>query len=168
MEGKSQRNSPCASIIISGMHPRNRYRNNPVDFGELAEFRPSLKPFLISKYKTEITTGLSSPPLASQSISSNSLLPKKSKFPYTLDFSDPASLRELTCAVLERDFGIKLEIPLDKLIPTVPQKLNYIHWIEDLLCCGGVVCQDEGVAGEGSIPKGKMVFGIDIGTVIKF
>ena len=59
------------------------------------------------------------------------------KFAYTLDFSDPEALRELTCAVLERDFGLKVEIPLDKLIPAVPQRLNYVHWIEDLLmCCG--------------------------------
>ena len=57
------------------------------------------------------------------------------KFAYTLDFSDPEALRELTCAVLERDFGLKVEIPLDKLIPAVPQRLNYVHWIEDLLMC---------------------------------
>lgn len=71
------------------------------------------------------------------------------KFAYTLDFSDPAALRELTCAVLERDFGLKVEIPLDKLIPAVPQRLNYVHWIEDLLMCYGDCVQNtEGGASE--------------------
>ena len=71
------------------------------------------------------------------------------KFAYTLDFSDPPALRELTCAVLERDFGLKVEIPLDKLIPAVPQRLNYIHWIEDLLmCCGDSEWNTEGGAPE--------------------
>lgn len=69
------------------------------------------------------------------------------KFAYTLDFSDPAALRELTCAVLEKDFGLKVEIPLDKLIPAVPQRLNYVHWIEDLLMCCGDSVQNRGEGG---------------------
>ena len=73
------------------------------------------------------------------------------KFAYTLDFSDPSALRELTCAVLERDFGLKVEIPLDKLIPAVPQRLNYVHWMEDLLMC----CKDrEQKMGESDVSKG--------------
>lgn len=68
------------------------------------------------------------------------------KFAYTLDFSNPAALRELTCAALESDFGLKVEIPLDRLIPAVPQRLNYIHWIEDLLLCGEGDDKMEGVA----------------------
>lgn len=72
--------------------------------------------------------------------------------------------------MLEKDFGLKVEIPLDKLIPTVPQKLNYIHWIEDLLSCGGVArsgeakTEEEGLGDEEVvIPKGSDVIGIDIG-----
>ena len=71
------------------------------------------------------------------------------KFAYTLDFSDPEALRELTCAVLERDFGLKVEIPLDKLIPAVPQRLNYVHWIEDLLMCCGAGDSQLSQRGEG-------------------
>ena len=74
------------------------------------------------------------PDLAEQ-LSQESPSSSTKKFAYTLDFSDPEALRELTCAVLERDFGLKVEIPLDKLIPAVPQRLNYVHWIEDLLMC---------------------------------
>ena len=134
------------------MHPRNRYLKNPADFGALAEFRPSLKPHLIEKRSQ------GEPPDPS----------KVQGFAYTLNFSDPAALRELTCAVLEKDFGLKLEIPLDRLIPTIPQKLNYIHWLEDLLSLGyppgGVASQEEGVASETVIPKGRDIVGIDIGT----
>lgn len=108
------------------MHPRNRYSTEPADFVKLAEFRPSLKPFLIEK---------------------------------RINFNDPAAVRELTCALLEKDFGLKVEIPVDKLIPTVPQKLNYIHWVEDLLSCwnGDATCK--------VIPKGRNVVGIDIGML---
>jgi methyltransferase len=80
-----------------------------------------------------------------------------------MDFSNQDGLRELTCALLEKDFDLKVEIPPNYLIPTVPQKLNYIHWVEDLLNYGGVATHEEGVACEG-IPQGKDVLGIDIGN----
>lgn len=133
------------------MHPRNRYRENPADFGDLAEFRPSLKPYLIDKYSQKSSR------VCGEEGAGHSA---KTKFPYTLNFSDPLALRELTCAVLERDFGLKLDIPLGALIPSVPQKLNYIHWIEDLLAPVGVT--EEGVA---LVPKGKDIVGIDVGKV---
>lgn len=133
------------------MHPRNRYNVKP-DFGKLAEFRPSLKPFLIAKKR-------STPDKERKSSTSQS-----AALPYALNFSDPAALRELTCAVLERDFDLKLEIPLDRLIPTVPQKLNYIHWIEDLLYIGQSSSSGDGdKLNCGDIPKGDSVIGIDIG-----
>jgi len=52
------------------MHPRNRYRENKPDFRELAEHRPSLRPYLIQKQAAG-----------------------PSKYPYTLDFSNPLALR---------------------------------------------------------------------------
>ena len=189
------------------MHPRNLYNNKP-DFGELAEVRPSLKPYLIPKSKQttkqcsdqqQPTDHEKSPNLtltSSNSVtlsldtdtnqekehqqhfvvtdkrspsSSSSLLvadhveqQSEKKFAYTLDFSDPAALRELTCAVLQRDFGLKVKIPLDKLIPAVPQRLNYVHWIEDLLMC----CEDderrerESGASRGADSANKVVVGV--------
>lgn len=180
------------------MHPRNRYFNKRVpDFWELAEFRPSLKPFLIEKQRgtrspqaeappTEDDPSVPTPSAADPTVVSDPANPSPStpsvpipvstpipvsvddpsvptagvegrkKFAYTLDFSSPEAVRELTYAVLEKDFGLQLEIPVDSLIPTVPQKLNYIHWVEDLLRCGDVPC-------EGLVPEGKNVVGIDIG-----
>lgn len=89
------------------MHPRNIYRKAPPDFKLLAE-----KFDYFRKFTKETKSGH-----------------------LTLNFKDPEALRALTCALLEHDFGLKLSIPLDRLIPTVPLRLNYILWIEDLLSC---------------------------------
>lgn len=68
-----------------------------------------------------------------------------------LNFKDPEAVRALTCTLLKEDFGLSIEIPLERLIPTVPLRLNYIHWVEDL------------TGGQGSPRRG-----IDIGTHTSF
>ncbi|CAG0880877.1 unnamed protein product [Darwinula stevensoni] len=50
-----------------------------------------------------------------------------------VNFKDPNTLRVLTRCLLLRDFNLKVDIPADKLVPTLPLRLNYILWIEDLL-----------------------------------
>ncbi|KAF9177186.1 Methyltransferase-like protein 16 [Haplosporangium sp. Z 767] len=97
--------------LNTGMHPSNPYYNNKPDFIALAELYPSLKPFLI--FKTEKSCG---------SVSQA-----------TINFQDPVALRELTYCLLKRDFSIQLDIPLDSLCPPLPNRLNYICWIEDLM-----------------------------------
>ena len=141
------------------MHPRNRYCKNPADFGELARFRPSLKPLLVDKCCSVRTSQEEENPPPSCKAR-----PDKTQLPYTLDFSDPVTLRELLYAILERDFGLKLEIPIGVLIPTVPQKLNYIHWLEDLLIPVDVNESVKSLPTVQLIPKGKHVIGIDIGN----
>ena len=89
------------------MHPRNIYRNAPPDFKVLGE-----KFDYFRKHTKETKPGR-----------------------FTLNFKNPEALRALTCALLEHDFKIKISIPLDRLIPTVPLRLNYVLWIEDLLSC---------------------------------
>jgi len=49
-----------------------------------------------------------------------------------VDFKNPACLRALTCALLKDDFQLDIKMPLDRLIPTVPLRLNYILWLEDI------------------------------------
>jgi len=39
----------------------------------------------------------------------------------------------LTAVLLKHDFGINFSMPLNHLCPPLPQRLNYIHWIADLL-----------------------------------
>ena len=108
------------------MHPRSIYKDNPPDFRELAIKYPYFR-----EHFRENTSG---------SVS--------------IDFKDPAALRALTCALLENDFDLRIEIPLDRLIPTVPLRLNYILWIEDLVEC---------LAGRESQTD---VIGVDIGMVL--
>ncbi|CAF1903741.1 unnamed protein product [Rotaria magnacalcarata] len=89
------------------MHIRNRYRTKPPDFKQLAEKHTELKPFLIEKTNGGVT----------------------------LDFRDAKAVRTLTIVTAKEDFNLNLELSLDRLIPRIPQKLNYIHWIEDLMEC---------------------------------
>ena len=42
----------------------------------------------------------------------------------TIDIKDPKCLRALTCALLENDLDIRIYISLDRLITTVPLRLN--------------------------------------------
>ncbi|ELK27002.1 Methyltransferase-like protein 16 [Myotis davidii] len=68
-----------------------------------------------------------------------------------LNFKDPEAVRALTCTLLREDFGLSIDIPLERLIPTVPLRLNYIHWVEDLI-------------GHHDSDKSTLRRGIDIGT----
>lgn len=58
---------------------------------------------------------------------------KRLKTNKQLDFSDPESVRQLTKALLRRDFNLSIELPEDRLCPPVPNRFNYILWIQDLL-----------------------------------
>lgn len=55
------------------------------------------------------------------------------RFSSSVNFKEPEAVRALTCTLLKEDFGLTIEIPLERLIPTVPLRLNYIHWVEDLI-----------------------------------
>ncbi|CAG8182343.1 unnamed protein product [Penicillium nalgiovense] len=74
-----------------------------------------------------------------------------------LDFTDPAAVRQLTTTLLQQDFHLKVEIPEDRLCPPVPNRLNYILWLQDLLdsTTGGL---HEGY------DRDWEVVGLDIGT----
>lgn len=88
------------------MHPRNPFYQNPPDFAQLSIDYPEF-----AKYCHKID-------------SSNRV---------AIDFKNVESLRALCCVLLKSLFGLNVEIPLDHLIPRVPQRLNYALWIEDLL-----------------------------------
>ncbi|XP_046686209.1 RNA N6-adenosine-methyltransferase METTL16-like [Homalodisca vitripennis] len=86
------------------MHPRNVYRKPP-DFKALAIKYPEFRKYA----KQEISGKVS------------------------IDFKNKESLRALTSTLLKEDFGLDVEIPLNRLIPTLPLRLNYLLWIEDIL-----------------------------------
>uniref|UniRef100_A0A8C5P8J1 U6 small nuclear RNA (adenine-(43)-N(6))-methyltransferase n=1 Tax=Leptobrachium leishanense TaxID=445787 RepID=A0A8C5P8J1_9ANUR len=91
--------------LNKSMHPRNRYKDKPPDFAFLSSKYPDFKQY--------ITVSLAGNP--------------------SLNFKDPGAVRALTCTLLKEDFGLTIDIPLERLIPTVPLRLNYIHWVEDLI-----------------------------------
>nr|XP_046244904.1 RNA N6-adenosine-methyltransferase mettl16 [Scatophagus argus]XP_046244905.1 RNA N6-adenosine-methyltransferase mettl16 [Scatophagus argus] len=91
--------------LNKSMHPRNRYKDKPPDFGYLASKYPD--------FQQHVHTSLSGRPV--------------------VNFKEPEAVRALTCTLLKEDFGLTIEIPLERLIPTVPLRLNYIHWVEDLI-----------------------------------
>lgn len=86
------------------MHPRNIYRIKP-NYIEMAN--------VYSEFKSHL------------SLDSNGKL--------YLDYSNVNALRSLTQTLLKKDFGLEVSIPEGRLIPTIPMRLNYILWIEDLL-----------------------------------
>ncbi|MCO5575920.1 hypothetical protein L7F22_029727 [Adiantum nelumboides] len=89
----------------ASMHPLNKYAENPPDFNFLASHYPSFKEYV--------------------SIAPNG----RAK----IDWTDFNATRELTRVLLAHDFGIHWWIPDGQLCPTVPNRANYIHWIQDLL-----------------------------------
>ncbi|XP_039384843.1 RNA N6-adenosine-methyltransferase METTL16 isoform X1 [Mauremys reevesii] len=109
--------------LNKSMHARNRYRDKPPDFAYLASRYPA--------FRQHVQTSLSGRA--------------------SLNFKDPEAVRALTCTLLKEDFGLTIDIPLERLIPTVPLRLNYIHWVEDLI-------------GHQDGDKQALRRGIDIGT----
>ncbi|XP_075957034.1 RNA N(6)-adenosine-methyltransferase mettl16 [Anarhichas minor] len=91
--------------LNKSMHPRNRYKDKPPDFAYLASKYPD--------FQEHVHTSLAGRPV--------------------VNFKEPQAVRALTCTLLKEDFGLTIEIPLERLIPTVPLRLNYIHWVEDLI-----------------------------------
>ncbi|OAJ44470.1 hypothetical protein BDEG_27695 [Batrachochytrium dendrobatidis JEL423] len=47
---------------------------------------------------------------------------RKTRTGSIIEFGDPKAVRELTCALLFKYFGLRLEIPLDSLCPPVPNR----------------------------------------------
>ncbi|XP_030041761.1 RNA N(6)-adenosine-methyltransferase METTL16 [Microcaecilia unicolor] len=109
--------------LNKSMHPRNRYKDKPPDFAHLATKYP--------EFRQHVQANLSGR--------------------FSLNFKDPEAVRALTCTLLKEDFGLTIDIPLERLIPTVPLRLNYIHWVEDLI-------------GYHESDKKALRRGIDIGT----
>ncbi|XP_013083167.2 RNA N6-adenosine-methyltransferase mettl16-like [Biomphalaria glabrata] len=100
------------------MHQRNRYKNKKPSFLDLALKYPEFR-----AHTTQDESGK-----------------------VFLDFKNAEALRALTTCLLKEDFGLSMELPSDRLVPTLPLRLNYIHWLEDI------------------VGKEENKWGIDIGT----
>ncbi|KAF9773858.1 hypothetical protein IL306_008228 [Fusarium sp. DS 682] len=67
-------------------------------------------------------------------------------------FNDPECVMQLTKSLLKLDFGLKLELPDDRLCPPVLNRHNYLLWLKGLLDSTSYEKQD------------RKIVGLDIGT----
>ncbi|GEA12164.1 23S rRNA (adenine(1618)-N(6))-methyltransferase RlmF [Alteromonas sp. KUL49] len=88
----------------SKLHPRNKH-NQDYDFGQLCKFVPELTGFIESKYGKR-----------------------------TLDFSNSDAVKLLNKALLKAYYDIDhWDIPPGFLCPPIPGRVDYIHYLADLL-----------------------------------
>ncbi|MCJ1223790.1 hypothetical protein MMC12_000433 [Toensbergia leucococca] len=82
---------------------------------------------------------------------------KHVKFNGQLDFSNPEAVQQLTKSLLKRDFRLNIELPCDRLCPPVPNRFNYILWIQGLLDTTADTYTE-------CFDPNREVVGLDIGT----
>ncbi|KAG7208917.1 hypothetical protein KM043_015097 [Ampulex compressa] len=104
------------------MHPKNKYKKYP-DFKLLAIVYPEFQKVASVDLSGEVR----------------------------LDFKNEESVRVLTEVLLKHDFNLNVKIPKKNLVPTLPLRMNYVLWMEDLMHYA-------------SHPDMETVTGIDIGT----
>jgi 23S rRNA (adenine1618-N6)-methyltransferase len=120
-----QRNIPKSIDEKTNLHPRNLHRLG-YDFNELIAINPELKPFvLVNEYEIE-----------------------------TINFSNPQAVKALNKSLLIANYGIQnWDIPENYLCPPIPGRVDYIHYIADLLA----------LSNNGIIPEGENVQVLDTG-----
>jgi methyltransferase len=111
----------CRLHKRDGMHDLNPFSLFPPDYDKLAKISTALEPFLIRR---------------------------KTSSWASIRYSDPEALRQLSYTLLELYFSIKLDVPLDSLLPVVPGRVDYVLWCADLV---KEYCQDE-------------IWALDVGT----
>ncbi|MBE0365819.1 23S rRNA (adenine1618-N6)-methyltransferase [Pseudoalteromonas ulvae UL12] len=112
--------------IKQGLHPRNAH-NLGYDFDLLTSHLPELTPFVINN-------------------------PAQQK---TINFTDSLAVKTLNRALLHAHYGITFwDIPAGYLCPPIPGRVDYIHYLADLLA------EDN----HNIIPTGKQITALDIGT----
>jgi 23S rRNA (adenine1618-N6)-methyltransferase len=74
-----------------------------------------------------------------------------------LDFQDPETIKTLSRAILAADFGLQLEVPDDRLCPPIPNRWNYVSWIQGLIDSTSPDYSDR-------YDPDRKVIGLDIGT----
>ena len=108
------------------LHPRNQHREG-YDFGRLVAQLPELGAFTIRN------------PLGQT----------------TIDFQDAAAVRMLNRALLKTYYNIDFwDIPANYLCPPIPGRVDYIHYLADLLA----------ESNNHDIPRGPNIKALDIGT----
>lgn len=108
------------------LHPRNRHQGR-YDFARLVQACPDLAPHLVTTPRGDTS----------------------------IDFGDPAAVRELNRALLRSDYGIAhWDLPDGALCPPIPGRADYLHGLADLLADSG----------DGTVPRGATVRVLDVGV----
>ena len=109
----------------TNLHPRNLHRFG-YDFPVLIDVCTELEPFVfVNQYHTQ-----------------------------TIDFSDADAVKTLNKALLKKYYGVEhWDIPNQYLCPPIPGRVDYIHYLADLLAS----CNNN------SIPTSETIQGLDIG-----
>lgn len=87
------------------MHDRNVFKSRKPNFAQLAQKYSNFKQHCIESENGSIR----------------------------LDFKNSSSVRVLTVVLLKEYFDLDVDLPLDRLIPAIPLRVNYILWLEDIL-----------------------------------
>lgn len=74
-----------------------------------------------------------------------------------LDFQDPDTTRKLSKAILTTEFGLELDVPNDRLCPPIPNRWNYVSWIQGLI-------DSTSPSYSNKYEPERKVVGLDIGT----
>ena len=117
------------NIEKTNLHPRNQHRLG-YNFEELCAVCPELQQFVvINEHNPEVAQE-------------------------TIHFSNPQAVKALNKALLIADYDIQnWDIPENYLCPPIPGRVDYIHYIADLLASNN----------NGIIPEGENVQVLDIG-----
>jgi len=94
----------------SKLHPKNKHRKG-YNFSELCEANPVLKKFVfVNNYGTE-----------------------------TIDFANPKAVKAINTALLFKYYNLSFwNFPDDNLCPPIPGRVDYIHYLADLLNASGI------------------------------
>lgn len=107
------------------LHPRNLHKFG-YDFEKLIISNPDLKQYVfVNDYQTK-----------------------------TIDFSNPDAVKSLNKSILMMDYELQnWNLPKNYLCPPIPGRVDYIHYLADILSD----------TNDNVIPKGETVVGLDIG-----
>ncbi|KAJ4364622.1 hypothetical protein N0V83_009218 [Neocucurbitaria cava] len=74
-----------------------------------------------------------------------------------LDFQDPETTKAVSKTILKVDFGLQLEVPDDRLCPPIPNRWNYVAWLQGLIDSTSADYSNK-------YDPERKVIGLDIGT----
>jgi len=131
-----------SAIDKSGvLHTRNRHKHG-YDFSALCEVHPALTDFVITNPHVKIAANSKTDILSAASAA------------LTIDFSDASAVKQLNAALLKQYYKISFwDIPELYLCPPIPGRVDYIHYLADLLK----------TTNANELPRSKNITVLDVG-----